>query len=51
MTEDRNNCLSNGMDDYMAKPMKLEVIKEVLKKAHQKIHHPLDDSGRVEIVA
>ncbi|MCF2501844.1 ATP-binding protein [Dyadobacter sp. CY107] len=38
MTEDRNNCLNNGMDDYMAKPMKLEVIKEVLKRAYQKIH-------------
>ncbi|MCF0051846.1 response regulator [Dyadobacter sp. LJ53] len=38
MTEDRNNCLNNGMDDYISKPMKLEVIKEVLKKAYQKIH-------------
>ncbi|MCE6989781.1 hybrid sensor histidine kinase/response regulator [Dyadobacter sp. CY323] len=38
MNEDRNTCLSIGMDDYMAKPMKLEVIKEVLKKAFEKIH-------------
>jgi signal transduction histidine kinase/ActR/RegA family two-component response regulator len=38
MNEDRNRCLSIGMDDYMAKPMKLEVIKEVLKKAFMKIH-------------
>ncbi|SKC05015.1 Signal transduction histidine kinase [Dyadobacter psychrophilus] len=43
MTEDRNNCLNNGMDDYMAKPMKLEIIKDVLKKAHEKIHQlPVD---------
>ncbi|NIJ54416.1 hybrid sensor histidine kinase/response regulator [Dyadobacter arcticus] len=42
MNEDRNNCLSIGMDDYMAKPMKLELIKEVLIRAFQKIHkqHP-----------
>jgi CheY-like chemotaxis protein len=39
MSEDRNNCLNAGMDDYMAKPMKLDVIKIVLKRAFQKIHH------------
>ncbi|MCE7072267.1 ATP-binding protein [Dyadobacter sp. CY327] len=38
MNEDRNNCLNHGMDDYMAKPMKLDVIKEVLKRAYQKIY-------------
>ncbi|MCF2491039.1 hybrid sensor histidine kinase/response regulator [Dyadobacter sp. CY347] len=38
MAEDRINCLSNGMDDYMAKPMKLDLIKEVLKRAYQKIY-------------
>jgi signal transduction histidine kinase/ligand-binding sensor domain-containing protein/CheY-like chemotaxis protein len=39
MNEDRNNCLSVGMDDYMSKPMKLDVIKTVLKRAFHKIHH------------
>jgi signal transduction histidine kinase/ligand-binding sensor domain-containing protein/DNA-binding response OmpR family regulator len=39
MNEDRQLCLNIGMDDYMAKPMKLEAIKEVLVKAFQRIHH------------
>ncbi|WP_221391947.1 hybrid sensor histidine kinase/response regulator [Dyadobacter sp. NIV53] len=37
MQEDRNNCLSIGMDDYIAKPLRLDVIKRVLKEAHQQI--------------
>jgi CheY-like chemotaxis protein len=39
MIEDRHNCLSIGMDDYLAKPMKLDEIKGVLKRAYHKIHH------------
>ncbi|WP_285543616.1 hybrid sensor histidine kinase/response regulator [Dyadobacter frigoris] len=35
MQEDRNNCLLAGMNDYVAKPIKLEVIKEVLRKAYK----------------
>ncbi|MBE9461578.1 two-component regulator propeller domain-containing protein [Dyadobacter subterraneus] len=35
MQEDRNNCLQAGMDDYVAKPIKLEAIKEVLQKAYK----------------
>ena len=34
MPEDRANCLRVGMNDYVAKPIKLEVIKEVLKTAY-----------------
>lgn len=38
MQEDRNNCLSVGMDDYVAKPIRLEVIKVVLQNAFLSIH-------------
>ena len=38
MQEDRNNCLSVGMDDYVAKPIKLEIIKVVLQNAFLTIH-------------
>jgi CheY-like chemotaxis protein len=34
MQEDRNNCLLAGMNEYIAKPIKLEIIKEVLQKAY-----------------
>ncbi|HEY8929238.1 MAG TPA: two-component regulator propeller domain-containing protein [Mucilaginibacter sp.] len=33
MTEDKEICLQSGMDDYLAKPMKLEEVMNVLKKA------------------
>ncbi|RYZ54166.1 MAG: response regulator, partial [Sphingobacteriales bacterium] len=33
MSEDRNICLREGMNDYLAKPMKLESIKTALKNA------------------
>jgi len=32
MTEDRDICLAAGMDEYLAKPMRLEELVEVLKK-------------------
>jgi signal transduction histidine kinase/ligand-binding sensor domain-containing protein/CheY-like chemotaxis protein len=38
LNEDRNRCLSIGMNDYLAKPMKLEMIKDILKKAFVWIH-------------
>ncbi|WP_159470018.1 two-component regulator propeller domain-containing protein [Dyadobacter sp. 3J3] len=37
MQEDRNNCLLAGMNDYVAKPIKLEVINEVLHKAYKAV--------------
>jgi CheY-like chemotaxis protein len=33
MPEDREICLKAGMDEYIAKPMKLEEVVEMLKKA------------------
>ena len=33
MSEDKEICLQSGMDDYLAKPMKLEDVMSVLKKA------------------
>ena len=32
MPEDREACLSAGMDDYITKPIKFEILMEVLKK-------------------
>ena len=32
MTEDKEICLEAGMDDYVSKPIKLEIIMDVLKK-------------------
>ncbi|MCR8557696.1 response regulator [Mucilaginibacter sp. BJC16-A38] len=36
MSEDKELCLQSGMDDYLAKPMKLEDVMNVLKKASAK---------------
>jgi signal transduction histidine kinase/ligand-binding sensor domain-containing protein/DNA-binding response OmpR family regulator len=37
MSDDRQICLSAGMDDYLAKPMKLQDIMEMLEKWGQKL--------------
>ncbi|RZM06985.1 MAG: response regulator [Pedobacter sp.] len=37
MSEDRNNCLREGMNNYLAKPMKLESIKAMLRNAYLKV--------------
>jgi signal transduction histidine kinase/CheY-like chemotaxis protein/ligand-binding sensor domain-containing protein len=34
LAEDRDICLSQGMDNYISKPLKLELLVEVLKQAH-----------------
>ena len=34
MSEDKEICLGAGMDEYIAKPMKLEEVVAMLKKAH-----------------
>ena len=32
MPADRDRCLSEGMDDYLAKPVKLNLLSEVLAR-------------------
>ncbi|MBS1530696.1 MAG: response regulator, partial [Bacteroidetes bacterium] len=34
LSEDRDICLSHGMDNYISKPMKLETLVALLKEAH-----------------
>jgi len=34
LSEDRDICLSHGMDNYISKPMKLDALVELLKYAH-----------------
>ncbi|WPU91979.1 two-component regulator propeller domain-containing protein [Mucilaginibacter sabulilitoris] len=36
--DDRDLCLSEGMDDYIAKPMKTDTLVEILKKAFESIN-------------
>ncbi|HZX59953.1 MAG TPA: response regulator, partial [Mucilaginibacter sp.] len=35
LSEDRDICLSHGMDNYISKPMKLEALTDILKEAHK----------------
>jgi CheY-like chemotaxis protein len=38
MSEDKEICIRAGMDEYIAKPMKLEEIVTMLKKAEASIN-------------
>jgi signal transduction histidine kinase/CheY-like chemotaxis protein/ligand-binding sensor domain-containing protein len=35
LSEDRDICLSHGMDNYISKPMKLEALTDILKEAYK----------------
>ena len=39
MKEDKEICLQSGMDDYLAKPMKLSELIDVLKKVNTVADH------------
>jgi CheY-like chemotaxis protein len=34
LSEDRDICISQGMDSYISKPMKLEILVAILKEAY-----------------
>lgn len=40
MKEDKEICLQSGMDDYLAKPMKLTELIDILKKVNAPDHQP-----------
>lgn len=46
MNSDRQKCLDAGMDDYLSKPVKADILAEMLKKwlAHGKNQDVTDDS-------
>ena len=39
MSGDRENCINAGMDDYMAKPIKLDVLRNTIEKMCERWLH------------
>jgi PAS domain S-box-containing protein len=50
MQGDRENCLAVGMDDYISKPVSLEMLRQTLNRVDEKIASVRMESGNSSVV-